>query len=130
MKRIRKKFRDMKYRHKLTILLVISSLVPMTMLALYSHNSMSRLVRHNEVEDTSSILEQTRESIDSQIEVYTGLINYLTYSPDIEEVTNEKNMDNYVHMPNIPRLWILFSQCLNPIMMLSIRYRFLQTVLK
>ena len=96
MKRIRKKFRDMKYRHKLTILLMISSLVPMTMLALYSHNSMSRLVRHNEVEDTSSILEQTRESIDSQIEVYTGLINYLTYSPDIEEVINEKNMDNYV----------------------------------
>lgn len=86
----------MKYRHKLTILLVISSLVPMTMLALYSHNSMSRLVRHNEVEDTSSILEQTRESIDSQIEVYTGLINYLTYSPDIEEMINEKNMDNYV----------------------------------
>ena len=41
MKRIRKKFRDMKYRHKLTILLVTSSLVPMTMLALYSHNSMS-----------------------------------------------------------------------------------------
>lgn len=96
MKRIRKKFRDMKYRHKLTILLVTSSLVLMTMLALYSHNSMSRLVRHNEVEDTSSILEQTRESIDSQIEVYTGLINYLTYSPDIEEVINEKNMDNYV----------------------------------
>lgn len=96
MKRIRKKFRDMKYRHKLTILLVTSSLVPMTMLSLYSHNSMSRLVRHNEVEDTSSILEQTRESIDSQIEVYTGLINYLTYSPDIEEVINEKNMDNYV----------------------------------
>lgn len=96
MKRIRKKFRDMKYRHKLTILLVTSSLVPMTMLALYIHNSMSRLVRHNEVEDTSSILEQTRESIDSQIEVYTGLINYLTYSPDIEEVINEKNMDNYV----------------------------------
>lgn len=96
MKRIRKKFRDMKYRHKLTILLVTSSLVLMTMLALYSHNSMSRLVRHNEVEDTSSILEQTRESIDSQIEVYTGLINYLTYSPDIEEMINEKNMDNYV----------------------------------
>ena len=86
----------MKYRHKLTILLVISSLVPMTILALYSHNSMSKLVRHNELEDTSSILEQTRESIESQIEVYTGLINYLTYSPDIEEVINEKNMDNYV----------------------------------
>lgn len=60
MKNIRKKFRDMKYRHKLTILLVIASLVPMTVLALYSHISMSRLVRHNELEDTSSILEQTQ----------------------------------------------------------------------
>ena len=96
MKSIRKKFRDMKYRHKLTILLVIASLVPMTVLALYSHNSMSRLVRRNEIEDTSSILEQTRESVDSQIEIFTSLINYLTYSPDIEEVINEKNMDNYV----------------------------------
>ena len=67
----------MKYRHKLTILLVTSSLVPMTMLALYSHNSMSRLVRHNEVEDTSSILEQTRESIDSQIEPSFGTTHRL-----------------------------------------------------
>ena len=96
MKNIRKKFRDMKYRHKLTILLVIASLVPMTVLALYSHSSMSRLVRHNELEDTSSILEQTRESIDSQIEIFTSLLNYLTYSPDIEEVINEKSMDNYM----------------------------------
>ena len=96
MKNIRKKFRDMKYRHKLTILLVIVSLVPMTVLALYSHISMSRLVRHNELEDTSSILEQTRESIDSQIEIFTSLLNYLTYSPDIEEVINEKSMDNYM----------------------------------
>lgn len=96
MKNIRKKFRDMKYRHKLTILLVITSLVPMTVLALYSHISMSRLVRHNELEDTSSILEQTRESIDSQIEIFTSLLNYLTYSPDIEEVINEKSMDNYM----------------------------------
>lgn len=96
MKNIRKKFRDMKYRHKLTILLVIASLVPMTVLALYSHISMSRLVRHNELEDTSSILEQTRESIDSQIEIFTSLLNYLTYSPDIEEVINEKSMDNYM----------------------------------
>ena len=117
MKRIRKKFRDMKYRHKLTILLVISSLVPMTMLALYSHNSMSRLVRHNEVEDTSSILEQTRESIDSQIEVYTGLINYLTYSPDIEEVINEKNMDNYV-------AYAKYTQIVDPLLTVPKSYHY------
>lgn len=95
MNAILKKFKNMKYRHKLTILLVAASLVPMTMLVLYSHIRMSGLMRENEMEDTHSILEQTKESIDSQIEIYTSLLNYLTYSPDIEEVIEEKNMDSY-----------------------------------
>ena len=95
MKAILKKLKNMKYRHKLTILLVVASLVPMTVLVLYSHSRMSSLIRENEMEDTSSILEQTKEGIDSQIEIFTSLLNYLTYSPDIEEVIEEKNMDNY-----------------------------------
>ena len=86
----------MKYRHKLPILLVVVSLVPVTVISLYGHMRMSSLVRENEMEEMNSILEQTRESIDSQVQVYTSLINYLTYSPDIEEIIAEKNMDNYL----------------------------------
>ena len=85
----------MKYRYKLTILLVVVSLVPMTVLALYSHSRMSSLVRKNEMEDMYSILEQTRESIDGQIEIYASLLNYLTYSPEIQEVIFNKDMDRY-----------------------------------
>ncbi len=96
MKKLLKKIKNMKYRHKLTILLVVASLVPMTVLALYSHSRMSSLIRKNEMEDMYSILEQTREGIDSQIEVYTSLLNYLTYAPDIEEIIEDKNMDNYL----------------------------------
>ena len=69
MKRLLKKYNDMKYRYKLTNLLVLVSLVPMTVLALYSHSRMSSLVRKNEMEDMYSILEQTRENIDGQIEI-------------------------------------------------------------
>lgn len=90
MKNILKKFKNMKYRHKLTILLVVVSLVPVTVISLYGHMRMSSLVRENEMEEMNSILEQTRESIDSQVQVYTSLINYLTYSPDIEEIIAEK----------------------------------------
>lgn len=93
---IKSKIKNMKYRHKLTILLVIASLVPMIVLALYSHSRMSSLIRENEIEDMYSILEQTREGIDSQIEVFTSLLNYLTYSPDIEEIIEDKDMDNYL----------------------------------
>ena len=91
-----RKFKNMKYRHKLTILLVVASLVPMVILAWYSHIRISSMSRRNEVEDMNSMLEQTREGIDSQIEVYSSLLNYLTYSPDIEEIINEKDIDNYI----------------------------------
>ena len=95
MNRLRKIFKNMKYRHKLTILLVVPSLVPMTVLALYSHSRQSTMVRSSELEDMQSIMEQTKESIDSQTAVYASLLNYLTYSPDIEEIIKEKNIDNY-----------------------------------
>ncbi len=95
MNRLRKIFKNMKYRHKLTSLLVVTSLVPMTVLALYSHSRQSTMVRSSELEDMQSIMEQTKESIDSQTAVYASLLNYLTYSPDIEEIIKEKNIDNY-----------------------------------
>lgn len=95
MNRLRKIFKNMKYCHKLTILLVVTSLVPMTVLALYSHSRQSTMVRSSELEDMQSIMEQTKESIDSQTAVYASLLNYLTYSPDIEEIIKEKNIDNY-----------------------------------
>ena len=95
MNRLRKIFKNMKYRHKLTILLGVTSLVPMTVLALYSHSRQSTMVRSSELEDMQSIMEQTKESIDSQTAVYASLLNYLTYSPDIEEIIKEKNIDNY-----------------------------------
>ncbi len=95
MKRLRNLFNKMKYRYKLTILLIFTSLVPMTVLALYSHGRQSIMVRNRELEDMQSIMEQTKESIDSQTAVYTSLLNYLTYSPDIEEIIKEKDIDNY-----------------------------------
>ena len=95
VKKLLMKYKNMKYRYKLTILLVVASLVPMTVLALYSHSRMSSLVRENEMEDMYSILEQIRESIDGQMEIYVSLLNYLTYSPEILEVIENKDMDRY-----------------------------------
>lgn len=95
MNRLRKWIKNMKYRHKLTILLVVTALVPMTVLALYAHSRQSTMVRSSDLEDMQSIIDQTKESIDSQTAVYSSLLNYLTYSPDIEEIIKEKNIDNY-----------------------------------
>lgn len=85
MKKILQKIKNMKYRNKLVILLVTASLVPVTVLALYNHVRMSKFVRKNEVESTYFILEQTRGGMDRQIEIYTSLLNYLAYLPDMED---------------------------------------------
>ncbi len=95
MNRLHKWMKNMKYRHKLTILLVVTALVPMTVLALYGHSRQSTMVRSSDLEDMQSIIDQTKESIDSQTAVYNSLLNYLTYSPDIAEIIKEKSIDNY-----------------------------------
>ena len=100
MNRLRKWIKNMKYRHKLTILLVVTALVPMTVLALYAHSRQSTMVRSSDLEDMQSIIDQTKESIDSQTAVYSSLLNYLTYSPDIEAIIKEKNIDNYTAYEN------------------------------
>ena len=94
MKLIYQKLNDIKYRHKLTILVVVASLVPMMVLVVYNHSKMKNLLQEREVNAMEVMLDQTRESIDSQIAVYRSLINYLTYSPEIEEVINNDIMDN------------------------------------
>lgn len=109
MKNIWLKIKNMKYRYKLTIILVVVSLVPMTVLAMYSYLRMSTLVRENEVDGMNSILVQTRNTIDSEVQVYTSLINYLTYSPDIEEIIRNKNMDPY-------ECYELYTQVADPLL--------------
>lgn len=85
----------MKYRHKLAVLLVATSFIPMILLAVYGHYQMRHLVRENEMDGMNSMLTQARESLDGELEVYTGLLNYLTYSPEIIDIITNPIEDSY-----------------------------------
>ena len=108
-KSVYRKIKNMKYRHKLTIILVVASLVPMLVLALDSYIRMSDQARHNEMEDMKSILEQTQNTIDNQVDVYANLLNYLTYSPDLEELLTDNDRDAY-------GLYELYTQVADPLL--------------
>ena len=95
MNKILRAFHNMKYRYKMTMILVVASLVPTGILAGYNHVRISNLTEQREIENMNFLLEQTRESIDGQLSTFSSLLNYLTYSPDIEEVIEKKNLDNY-----------------------------------
>lgn len=130
MNRLLKCIKNMKYRHRLTLLLVVTALVPMTVLALYGHSRQSAMVRSSDMEDMQSIIEQTKESIDSQTAVYNSLLNYLTYSPDITEIIKEKALIIILLMRNITKLQILFCRCQNLTMMPLIGSSCLQRVFR
>ena len=87
----------------------------MTVLALYAHSRQSTMVRSSDLEDMQSIIDQTKESIDSQTAVYSSLLNYLTYSPDIEEIIKELTI--ILPMRNTMKSQTLFCQYRNLIMM-------------
>ena len=62
----------MKYRHKLTILLVVTSLgADDSSCPCIAHSRQSTMVRSSDLEDMQSIIDQTKESIDSQTAVYS-----------------------------------------------------------
>ena len=90
MNRLRKWIKNMKYRHKLTILLVVTALVPMTVLALYAHSRQSTMVRSSDLEDMQSIIDRRRRVLTVRLPFTAVFLNYLTYSPDIEEIIKEK----------------------------------------
>ena len=88
------------------------------------------MVRSSELEDMQSIMEQTRESIDSQTAVYASLLNYLTYSPDIEEIIKEKNIDNYTAYEKYTEIADPLLSVPNHIMTRSTEFSFLRTVFR
>ena len=108
MNRLRKWIKNMKYRHKLTILLVVTALVPMTVLALYAHSRQSTMVRSSDLEDMQSIIDQTKESIDSQTAVYSSLLR---------RSSRKKILTIILPMRNTMKSQTLFCQYRNLIMM-------------
>ena len=116
MNRLRKWIKNMKYRHKLTILLVVTALVPMTVLALYAHSRQSTMVRSSDLEDMQSIIDQTKESIDSQTAVYSSLLNYLIRRI-LRRSSRKKILTIILPMRNTMKSQTLFCQYRNLIMM-------------
>ena len=70
MKKIRRRVKDLKYRHKLSILIVIASLIPVMIISVYTQFGTRRLLEENERGDLSDTLEQSVDAISNQVDIY------------------------------------------------------------
>lgn len=95
MKKIRRRVKDLKYRHKLSILIVIASLIPVMIISVYTQFGTRRLLEENERGDLSDTLEQSVDAISNQVDIYGNLINYLSFSQELRKIVDTQYDSDY-----------------------------------
>ena len=95
MKKWIQKYKDLKYRYKLTIMMILCSLIPVCVISAYTQMRTIQIMREKEESGLKQVLEQSVNSIDNRIQIYTNLINYLTYSSDLREIMEKECSSDY-----------------------------------
>lgn len=95
MKKWIQKYKDLKYRYKLTIMMILCSLIPVCVISGYTQIRTVQIMREKEQIGLEQVLEQSVNSLDNRIQIYTNLINYLTYSSDLREIMEKECSSDY-----------------------------------
>lgn len=95
MKKWIQEYKDLKYRYKLTIMMILCSLIPVCVISGYTQIRTVQIMREKEQIGLEQVLEQSVNSIDNRIQIYTNLINYLTYSSDLREIMEKEYSSDY-----------------------------------
>ena len=95
MKKWIQKYKDLKYRYKLTIMMILCSLIPVCVISGYTQIRTVQIMREKEESGLKQVLDQSVDSIDNRVQIYTNLINYLTYSSDLREIMEKEYYSDY-----------------------------------
>lgn len=95
MKKWIQKYKDLKYRYKLTIMMVLCSLIPVCVISGYTQIRTVHIMRQNEQRGLKQVLDQSVDSIDNRVQIYENLIHYLTYSSDLRGIMEKEYSSDY-----------------------------------
>ena len=95
MKKWIQKYKDLKYRYKLTIMMILCSLIPVCVISAYTQMRTIQIMQEKEESGLNQVLEQSVDSIDNRVQIYINLINYLTYSSDLREIMEKEYRSDY-----------------------------------
>lgn len=104
MKRLYNRVKNLKYRYKLTLLVIVAGLIPVLIIVFYMQNGMTNILHENEVDSLENTLEQSVEAIENQEMIYENLVDYLSYSQDLRSILTtepESDYEAYVEYANV-----------------------------
>ena len=95
MKKLIRKFKNLKFRYKLTLLIAVAGLIPVVIIVVYMQYGMTDLLQETEVDNMEKTLEQSVRSLENQEKIYENLVDYLSYSQDLRSILILDSMSDY-----------------------------------
>ncbi len=95
MKNLLQSFKNLKFRYKLTLLVLAAGLIPVAIIVVYMQSGMMNLLHENEVDNLEKSLEQSVGAIENQEQIYENLVDYLSYSQDLRDILTMEPRSDY-----------------------------------
>lgn len=95
MNNIRIYFRDLKFRSKINLVLMLSGIAPLVIVGIFTIYSFHNMLADREYESLEVSLNQTCDTIDKQVEIYANLLNYFVFDQDLQKVLENEQTQSY-----------------------------------
>lgn len=104
LRKLKQKYKDLKYRYKTTLLIVLAGMLPVVIIVTYMQTGMLKLLKEQETDSMQNSVNQAVDAMENQIQIYENLINYLSYSQDLRNVlsqTGESDYEKYIQYKDV-----------------------------
>ena len=96
MKRKDRKFRNLKYRYKITLLVLGAGILPVVIMAVYFLRGMIVNIQSQEMDNMEKEIEQSVNTMTNQANIYENLVDYLSYSRELRDIVTMEPQSDYL----------------------------------
>lgn len=95
MRKLLQKYKNLKYRYKLTVIMILCSLIPAAVISTYTLFRTVDMMREKEKDTLQQVVNQSMGSIENKAEIYGNLLHYLAYSSDLRRIMEKQYESDY-----------------------------------
>lgn len=96
MKQMDRWFRNLKYRYKITLLVLAAGILPVVIMAVYFLRGMIETTRSQEMDNMENVIEQAVDTMTNQANIYENLVDYLSYSRELRDIVGMEPQSDYL----------------------------------
>ena len=89
-------FRNLKYRYKITLLVLAAGILPVVIMAVYFLRGMIETTRSQEMDNMENVSEQAVDTMTNQANIYENLVDYLSYSRELRDIVAMEPQSAYL----------------------------------